>query len=405
MLKCSTSRQSHPRTEPGDRTWLQVVSHIDPLFGGISASLPFLCEDSAVTGYSNRVAAFCSSTEDPSEIHRRNLKLERFDGGRLQWVLHRRSHERFRAIVRAVDGVHIHGIWEHHCSTAAALLREEQKPYIVSAHGMLERWALRSKKLKKSLYSALIERRNLAGAACLRALTYAEVEDYRNYGLTNPVAVIPNGVTIPDEVSSDAFLEAFPSLRDKRIVLFLGRLHHKKGLDILCKAWSALHGEFADAHLVLAGPDFDNTRARTESLVQELGIAHSVTFTGMLKGNLKWSALSASTLFVLPSYSEGFSVAILEALGVGLPVVITPHCNFPEIESLGCGWLSNANASELENVLGGALATDAATLEKIGHAGRALTRERYSWPVVREGMAEVYEWINGGARPAAVQIF
>jgi glycosyltransferase involved in cell wall biosynthesis len=364
-----------------------------------------LCEDSAVTGYSNRVAAFCSSTEDPSEIHRRNLELERFDEGRLQWALHGRSHDRFRAIVRAVDGVHIHGIWEHHCSAAAALLREEQKPYVVSAHGMLDRWALRSKRLKKALYSALVERRNLAGAACLRALTHAEVEDYRNYGLTNPVAVIPNGVTIPDEVSSNAFLEAFPNLRNKRIVLFLGRLHYKKGLDILCKAWSALDREFTDAYLVLAGPDFDNTRARTESLVQELGITGSVTFTGMLKGNLKWSALSASTVFVLPSYSEGFSVAILEALGVGLPVVVTPQCNFPEIESSGCGWLSEANASELENVLGGALATDTSTLEKMGNAGRVLARERYSWPVVREQMAEVYEWINGGARPAAVHIF
>ena len=120
------------------------------------------------------------------------------------------------------------------------LAREAGKPYIIAAHGMLEGWALQQKKLKKTLYSLLVERPNLRGAACLQALTRAEADDYRRFGLKNPVAVIPNGVDVPPQVSSDLFLWTFPQLKGKRLVTFLSRLHRKKGLDILCQAWSRI---------------------------------------------------------------------------------------------------------------------------------------------------------------------
>src|SRR5262249_23304811 len=151
-------------------------------------------------------------------------------------------------------------------------------------------------------------------------------------GLKGPVAVIPNGVTPPGQhISERLFFERYPDLRGRRIVIFLSRVHHKKGLDILCKAWQRVWPLFRDTHLVIAGPDFENTLASIEALMSELGIGDGVTITGMLEGEMKWSALAASRLFVLPSHSEGFSMAILEAMATGLPVLATHPCNFPEI--------------------------------------------------------------------------
>ena len=147
---------------------------------------------------------------------------------------------------------------------------------------MLESWALKNKRLKKQIYAALFERRNLQGAACLHALTQAEAQDYRNFGLKNPIAVIPNGVEIPSAVSAEPFLAQFPALRGKQLVLFLGRIHFKKGLDILCRAWSKIFKNHPNTQLVLAGPDFENTQAEIQKLLQSLGAESQVTFTGML---------------------------------------------------------------------------------------------------------------------------
>jgi glycosyltransferase involved in cell wall biosynthesis len=184
--------------------------------------------------------------------------------------------------------------------------------------------------------------------------------------------------------------------------LFLGRIHYKKGLDILCRSWPAISRRYHDAHLVLAGPDFENTRASMESLVDELGIRKSVTFTGMLKGSMKWSALAAARLFVLPSYSEGFSVSVLEALGMGLPVVVSQECHFTEVTTRGCGWVIRPVVNELEAALRSGLATSNAGLERMGMNGRALVSEKYNWPVVGSQMASVYNWILGGVRPDCV---
>jgi glycosyltransferase involved in cell wall biosynthesis len=308
-------------------------------------------------------------------------------------------------LLQSADGLHIHGIWQEHCAISGALARLNGKPYIVSAHGMLERWAVRHKWLKKCLYSGLIERSNLRRAACLHALTIAELEDYRRYGLRNPVAVIPNGVDIPQGASPDMFLQAYPQLKDKRLVVFLSRIHYKKGLDILCKAWHGLRRRFADTHLVIAGPDSDNSQSTVQAYVDALGVSDSVIFTGMLRDAMKWSALAAAELFVLPSYSEGFSVAVLEAMGMALPVVISGPCNFPEVEHRCCGVVIHPTASELEHALSQLLNANCSDRVRMGERGRQLVAEHYSWSAVGRQMAELYQWVVGRPESLTLQVF
>jgi glycosyltransferase involved in cell wall biosynthesis len=249
-----------------------------------------------------------------------------------------------------------------------------------------------------------VERPNLRDAACLQALTRAEVDDYRRFRLINPVAVIPNGVDVPIGVTPDVFLETWPALKGKRLIVFLSRLHPKKGLDLLCLSWSRLRRKFPEHHLVLAGPDFDRTRASIEELVNMLDMRDCVTFTGMLTAQMKWSLLAAAEVFVLPSYSEGFSVAILEAMAMALPVIITKPCNFPEVSERGSGVVVAAEPRAFETALAWMLSVSAAERREIGRKGQDLILERYTWKRVGRQLAEVYDWALGGEMPTGVPV-
>jgi glycosyltransferase involved in cell wall biosynthesis len=195
-----------------------------------------------------------------------------------------------------------------------------------------------------------------------------------------------------------------PELTSSRIVLFMSRLIYKKGLDILCRAWADVSPSFGNAHLVIAGPD-DGAQPGIERLVDEIGIRRSVTFAGMLNGRLKWSALAAAEVFVLPSRSEGFSMAALEAIATGAPVILTRQCNFPEVASAGCGWVVEPDVKQLQGALEACLRTTASERSRMGERGRALAASRYTWPVIGRQMREVYDWVLGGPAPTSVEMF
>jgi glycosyltransferase involved in cell wall biosynthesis len=396
---------AQPRELPKDSSWLQVVSHLDPKYGGIAALLPMFCEAAEAEGARSPVVGFCDQREYSMSTAHPRWDVTCVNADRLRWMFDPKQRSHLKQVIRGADGVHIHGIWETHCAIAADLAHACRRPYVLSAHGMLERWALQHKRLKKALYATLVETRNLRRANCLRALTRAEVNDYRRIGLTNPVAVVPGGVAIPADASPIPFIEKHPNLVGKRIVLFLGRLHQKKGLTLLLRAWASCAPLCGDGHLVVAGPDFDGTCAKLESMVDEMGIRQTVTFPGMLAGPMKWSALAAASLFALPSFSEGFSVAVLEALGMGVPVIVTRRCNIPEVAEHGCGWVVEPEQAALDTALQEALRSPTLELQRIGERGRALVQSRYTWSVVGRQMAEVYRWVLGGPRPASTLVY
>jgi glycosyltransferase involved in cell wall biosynthesis len=269
---------------------------------------------------------------------------------------------------------------------------------------MLEHWALRQKRVRKALYAALVEARNLQHATCLRALTADEVNDYRRVGLGNPIAIVPNGVDPPRGITGDLFWELYPELAGRRIVLFLGRLHHKKGLHLLLQAWARVAKEADDVHLVIAGPDSVGALSSLQAMTGALGLRSCVTFTGMLSFQYKWSALRAASLFALPSYSEGFSVSVLEALGMGIPVIVTVPCHIPEVSAHTCGWVIEPQIERLEYALREFLEMQPEEAVRMGERGKDLVDRRFRWPVVGRQMAEVYDWLLGGSKPTNVEI-
>ena len=394
---------------PQHARWLSVVSHLDPQYGGLSAVVPELSSALNRSGLiSSGLAAFCAPDEEiPSGLAGSaldGLEVSRWPMGRRQWITDRSLREQFLRAVDAADGVHLHGLWEQSTAVGARSARARRKPYIVSAHGMLERWALQNKRFKKQIYSTLMERGNLRRSACLHALTRAEADDYRRYGTQVPIAVIPNGVQVPPTVKGDLFFAQYPALEGKRMVLFLGRIHFKKGLDLLVKAWKQLASQWPDAQLVLAGPDSEGTRSQVEALLDELDLADRVSFTGMLDGAMKWSALAAAECFVLPSYSEGLSVSTLEAMGLGLPVIITDHCNLPEVSQFEAGWVIQSDVAQLTSALRECLGNSPEQNRRIGSNGRDLVRDRYTWTAVGAQMAELYTWVLGGPTPTSFEV-
>jgi glycosyltransferase involved in cell wall biosynthesis len=386
---------------------VNIYRGVDSRFGGTSVAIPALASATHATGRIRSGLVVFRAQDDAGRLEGIDLPHELIQ--EISWNSHSPSavvcaYKTLRQIVQRQNLVHFHGVWQFHTGVGSHLARQMRIPYLISAHGMFERWALNNKRWKKAAYARLIERRNLDAAACLRALTRAEAEDYRACGFRGPIAIVPNGVTLPTRISPNAFFQKWPGLKAKRIVLFLSRLHYKKGLDILCQAWRSLAGSMDDIHLVLAGPDSENTASGIEDFVQRESLTNSVTLAGMLDSQMKWSALSASTVFVLPSYSEGFSMAVLEALGAGRPVIITRQCNFPDLRNKEFAFVVEPDADELLNALKAALRLPTSSLDVVGRAARAYVENCYQWPRIGEMMADVYDWVLGGRIPSNVEL-
>jgi glycosyltransferase involved in cell wall biosynthesis len=408
-MSASLAAQEHLCSPPPARLrnggrWMTVLTHLDPCYGGLSSAVPELASSVATqNGMAMPLAAFCSRDEQYSPARFPLLSIERWPAHRF-WFLSPALTARFARSLATIDGLHIHGLWEQSSYVAARAARQRRRCYIFSAHGMLERWALANKRVRKMLYSALIERANLNGARCLHALTRAEADDYLAWGATRPVAIVPNGVHIPSESSPDLFLNAWPELRGSRIVLFLGRIHFKKGIDLLIRAWRRVAEEHRDAHLVLAGPDSQGMQPLAIRLIQETQLENRISFTGMLRDRMKWSALAAAECFVLPSYSEGLSVSALEAMAAARPVILSRACNLPEVAERDAGIVVQAAADPLADALGQILTNSRAANAAMGLRGRRLVEERYSWSCVGRQMSEVYAWALGDAPPGTVEI-
>jgi poly(glycerol-phosphate) alpha-glucosyltransferase len=290
------------------------------------------------------------------------------------------------------DLVHAHGLWTY---LSAAALREHRRkgtPVVISPHGMLDPWALGFSRMRKRVAAGLFQNALLRSAAVLHALTLAEARAIRAYGLRNPIVVIPNGVARP---SGEPHAPPWPASDHGRdhILLFLGRIHPKKGLDQLLEIWAdfSRRGQAGERwRLVVAGWDEIGHEAELKRVVEARGLGESVDFVGPLFGAAKAAALAHADAFVLPSRSEGLPMAVLEAWANGKPVLMTAACNLPEGPASGAAIEVDAAPGALAAGLQRLVSLGDAGLSAMGDAGRRLVRERYSWSGIADDMMRVY---------------
>ena len=296
------------------------------------------------------------------------------------------------------DFLHVHGLWIY-SSVAAIRWAREGKPYLVSPHGMLDAWALKNSRWKKRISAALYENRHLRGAACLHALNHAEAEAIRAYGLRNPICVIPNGVDLPDKSIAKNLASK------ERTLVYLGRLHPKKGLPLLLEAWCRVQrlAEESGWRLTIAGWDQSGHQSQLQSLAAKLNGGGRIDFVGPQFGEAKQVLLRRASAFVLPSLSEGLPMSILEAWSWRLPVLMTPNCNLPEGPRAGAAMLMEPDVDAISDALTRLFAMEQTELETMGTNGRRLVEELFQWRSVAQQMTHVYDWILGnGPQPAYV---
>jgi glycosyltransferase involved in cell wall biosynthesis len=254
---------------------------------------------------------------------------------------------------------------------------------------MLEPWALQQSRPKKRLACFLYQTSCLKGAACLRATSSLEARGIRQAGFTNPIALIPNAVEAPGDLTARAERDG----ERPRRALFLSRLHPKKGLLDLVEAWNRVRPQGWE--LVIAGPDEVGHLAEVELRVRVCGLADRISFPGEIWGHAKTKLYLQSDLFVLPSFSENFGLVVAEALGSGVPVITTRATPWAELEEWGCGWWIEPGVEALARALRTAVSLPQRTLREMGLRGRELIKTKYAWGTSARKMVEVYEWVLG----------
>jgi glycosyltransferase involved in cell wall biosynthesis len=327
---------------------LHLLSTIDPRAGGPTEGVRQSGVDMTSLGHEVEVATL----DDPTApwLAAFPLTVHALGPARGNYGLTPHLVPWLKAHATQFDAVIINGLWQYHGYGAWKALRELDVPYYVFPHGMLDPWFKRTyplKHLKKSLYWPWAEYRVLRDAR--RVLFTAEEErvlarqSFRMYRANEEVVAF--GTHSPPAFSApvrDAFLAAYPELNGKRRLLFLGRIHEKKGCDLLVKAFAEIREIDPAAHLVMAGPDSGEWTPVLQKLAGELGIADRITWTGMLLGDMKWGAFQSSDAFVLPSHQENFGIAVAEALGCGLPALISDKVNiWREVEADGAGFVAS----------------------------------------------------------------
>ena len=306
------------------------------------------------------------------------------------------------------DIFHSHGLWMYPSLAVNRCAQLKNKPFVISPHGMLDPWALTHSGWKKKLAGILYENQNLRAAACIHSLCGAEREAIRSYGLTNPVCLIPNGIHIPSLGQVHAqppWANTIPE--GKKILLYLGRIHPKKGLKNLLVAWRKVCAIKAisacDWVLVIAGWDQGGHEAELKEQASEAGINNGILFIGPQFNESKAACYFHADAFVLPSFSEGLPMVVLEAWAYGLPVIMTSRCNIPEGFVSGAAIQVETNPDDIARGLGHFFEMSEVERCEIGNKGFSLVTSRFTWEKVAFEMRSVYEWIlGGGTLPACV---
>ncbi|MEC7760323.1 MAG: glycosyltransferase [Pseudomonadota bacterium] len=289
----------------------------------------------------------------------------------------------------APDVVHLHGLWMHPARSVLQWHRRTERPYVLSPHGMLSAVALSYSPLKKRIVRHLFQDRAFAEAASLLATSVGEREEIRAFGLGNPVATLANGVAPIEQP------QVLPQ-RATKTLLTLGRVHRKKGIDVLLEAWARLEPAHPDWSLRIVGPDEEGHTQELKSLVARLGVTR-VDFVGPVYGPERDVEMAAADIFVLPTRSENFALTVAESLMLEVPVVSSKGAPWPGLEAHGCGRWVDLDPAGLAEALAGMMAEPEAVRREMGRRGRAWMRADFAWPVIGASLAELYDWARGGA--------
>lgn len=364
-----------------------VVGSVEAEASGPSHSVPGLCRELAALGH--HVDLLSLGRRIPPErdgFFDLRLPQDLADAGLLGKLGLSRALRR-RLGAESYDVLHTHGLWLMANVYPAAAARARGIPLLLSPRGMLGEGALRFSRWRKRVFWALMQRRAAQAVSCFHATSIQEYHDIRNFGLRQPVAVIPNGIDLPPPQ---------PDREDReRLVLSLGRVHPKKGLDRLIRAWALLpEPARADWRLRIVGPDEGNHAAELRRLAAELGLT-GVTVSEPVFGEEKRRLMARAWVFALPTLNENFAMTVAESLAVETPVISTVGAPWQGLETHRCGWWVEHGPEPMASALAEAMALSPGELAGMGARGRDWMRRDFGWARIAEDMQAAYRWLLG----------
>jgi glycosyltransferase involved in cell wall biosynthesis len=385
---------------PGTRLAIvHVVAGLGEMHGGPSYSVPALCGTLARQGA--EIALFSVRADGVAPCAARSGYYDR----RFAWDYERAPMLRalrcssglanaLRCAAPEADIVHNHGLWLLPNVQAGRVAAKAHKPLVISPRGMLAPAALQFSRLKKRVFWAMLQGPAFRRAACYHATSIEEYQEIRAFGLRQPIAIIPNGI---DMAAAPATRTEPPG---ERTVLSLGRIHPKKGLDRLVRAWGQVEGSRPGWRLRIIGPAELGHDAVLRRLAASLGLSR-VSIEGPIYGAPKADAYRDADIFVLPTLNENFGLTVAEALAAGTPVISTKGAPWSRLEDEGCGWWIDHGVEPLAAALSRAMEMPRETLDGMGARGRAWMAKDFSWERVGDEVLAVYRWLARGAKPPA----
>lgn len=292
------------------------------------------------------------------------------------------------------DLVHVQGIWLYTSLVNMKYCKRHNVPYMISPRGMLDPWILSQRSWKKKLGLFLYEQNHIDNSACLNALAMSEFKAVRDFGYKKPIAVIPNGVYLPAEKPLSE--TKLPWVEDgRKSLLFLSRLHVKKGIENLLEAWSKLNPEEKrEWKLIVAGTPHDEAyKQKLNEMLGQFQLEKDVFFIGNQAGADKDITFRSVDAFTLPSYSEGMPMSVLEAWSYKLPVLMTEFCNIPEGFEEKAALKMEPNVESTVNGLKELFSLSDEERKIMGQNGLNLVEKKFTWETIASKMTEVYDWI------------
>ena len=389
---------------------LQVVPTVHPESGGPIEGIVQSARACQHWGCITHVLTL-DSAESPW-VHDFPLTVFPVGSGRPGFAYAPRLREWLERHARGYDAVIVHGLWQYQSLCAWRALRRSGPPYFVFPHGMLDPWGKRShpwKYLKKSVYWLAVEHRVLRDA---RAVFFTAEQERLSAERTYwpfraKSVVVPFGTTLPPDnpkVQRQAFRSLVPELGDRRYFLFLGRIHPKKGCDLLLEAFARVAADFPDIDVVVAGPDQIGWRRALRARAQALGVAQRVHWPGALTGDAKWGGIRGAAALVLPSHQENFAIVAAEAMACSVPVLITDRVNiWREVEKDGAGLVAQDTISGIEDLLARFLCQEPEANEAMRQRAKLCFDKRFD---LRQSAAQLQEimreLVHGGCAKGVV---
>lgn len=380
---------------------LMFTPYIGANYGGLSKAVKDIAEAIANTGVNIDLittnANNCEKLPVPLNvwIHEKDYRIKYFPC----WQSHDFviSLSLIKWLIKHIDDydiIHTNTVFAPIVSFVHWLCQKRKIPYIMTPHGMLEPWALLYKGWKKKFYYNLCEKPALKKASAIHVIANVEANNIKSLGFEHLV-VVPNGIhrqEFQTLANPEIFYQHFPATRNKTLLLFLGRIDPKKGLDLLAPAFAKIHAKFPQTHLVVAGPDNIGFLTKVQEYFRQADLLDAVTFTGMVTGELKYAALQAANIYVAPSYSEGFSMSILEGMVSGLPCVITTGCNFPEAAIAEAAHVVEINTNAIAEALNQCL-SNPQQAKRMGERAKDFIFQNYTWDRAAKKLVKAYQAI------------